>query len=351
MHLGAKVPPWRKVMLRVVVLMVSLLRPLFLAFTLLAAPAAAECIGLNILDTMPADRRARIQAAADAVPYPRGNFWTATRGDARLTVVGTHHLDDPRHGPVIDALTPILLRSAALLVEGGPEEEKALMDHMARDPSVMTITEGPTLLERLPPDTWARLSKAMSDRLIPPFMAAKFQPWYISILLSLPPCAMDMTEQPKGLDGRLIDAALAADIPVQALEPYDTLFSLFGGLTPQEELDMIEQSLTLEPGIADFSVTLADAYFDGEGRLLWELMRHESYRMPGYSRDQVDEDLARMEGLLMVDRNRAWIPVIEKAADQGPLLVAFGALHLSGEDGVLNLLAENGWTIAPLDLP
>ncbi len=322
-----------------------------LATALLAAPVAAECYGLNILDTMPAAERQGVLQAADAVPYPRGNFWTATKGEARLTVIGTYHLDDPRHEATMQHLGPMVADAAALLVEGGPEEEKALMDHMARDPSVMTITEGPTLLERLPPETWKQLSAAMSERMIPPFMTAKFQPWYITVLLSLPPCAMESIADPKGLDGLLIDAALAAKVPVKALEPYDTVFKMFGAFTADEQLAMIDQSLAFEPMIEDFSVTLADAYFDGESRLLWELMRHESYRMPGYTREQVDAELARMEDLMMVERNRAWIPVIEEAAAQSPLVVAFGALHLSGEDGVLNLLAKNGWTIEPLALP
>jgi uncharacterized protein YbaP (TraB family) len=331
--------------------MSPLFKPLLLAASLLAAPATAECFGMNILDTMPAADRQEIEAAAAAVPYPSGNFWTATKGEARLTIVGTYHLDDPRHDPVARALAPMIAQSAALLVEGGPEEEKKLMDRMARDPSVMTITSGPTLLERLPPDTWARLSEAMAERMIPPFMTAKFQPWYVSLMLALPPCAMDSMTQPKGLDGMLIDAALGAGVPVQALEPYDTIFRLFGSLTPQEEIDMIEQSLAMEPAIEDFSVTLADAYFDGEGRLLWELMRFEAYNMSGYTREKVDAELALMEKLMMDDRNTAWIPVIESAAEKGPLVVAFGALHLSGEKGVLNLLAQNGWTLAPMELP
>ena len=33
----------------------------------------------------------------------------------------------------------------------------------------------------------------------------------------------------------------------------------------------------------------------------------------------------------MTDRNRAWIPVIEARRQDGPVLAAFGALHLSGE--------------------
>ena len=44
---------------------------------------------------------------------------------------------------------------------------------------------------------------------------------------------------------------------------------------------MIQQSLALEPSITDFSITLADAYFDGKSRLMWELMRHQSYAMAG----------------------------------------------------------------------
>ena len=82
---------------------------------------------------------------------------------------------------------------------------------------------------------------------------------------------------------------------------------------------------------------------------MWELMRDQAYAQPGMTRDQVDSDFALMEKLLMDDRNRAWIPVIDAAAAEGPLVVAFGALHLPGQNGVLNLLAQDGWTITPLE--
>lgn len=328
-----------------------LLKVLALPMALLAAPAGAGCFGLNMLDTMPAAERALIENAARAVPYPSGNFWTATKGTAKLTLVGTYHLGDPRHTPVVQALTPVIAGSAGLLVEGGPEEEKALMDHMAANPGVMTITEGPTLLEFLPADLWKDLSTAMSERGIPGFMAAKFQPWYVSILLAVPPCAMSEMAAKNGLDQQLIDAALAANVPVKALEPYDTLFTLFEGLSQEEQIGMIEQSLAMEPMVVDYSVTMADAYFDGDARVIWELTRHTSYQLEGYTRERVDAELAKMEDVMMVQRNRAWIPVIEEAAKAGPLVVAFGALHLSGEDGVLKLLVDAGWTIEPLALP
>jgi uncharacterized protein len=42
--------------------------------------------------------------------------------------------------------------------------------------------------------------------------------------------------------------------------------------------------------------------------------------------------------------------VLEGAAADGPAFAAFGALHLSGDEGVLNLLAGQGWTVERLPL-
>jgi uncharacterized protein YbaP (TraB family) len=149
----------------------------------------------------------------------------------------------------------------------------------------------------------------------------------------------------------LIDAADAAGKPVQALEPFDTVFTIFDGMTPEDQLAMVTSALAMEDRSADFAVTLADAYFAEEGRLIWEFMRYESLLLPDYTSERVEAEFATMEAAMMTTRNRSWIPVITKAAANGPVLVAFGALHLSGQAGVLNLLAQEGWQIERLHLP
>lgn len=335
----------------------SALRPavaaLFSVLVAMSGPGAAraECAGQNLFDAMPAEDSAAIQAAAAAVPYPEGNLWTAQKDGRTLTIVGTYHLDDPRHEATLTRLAPLVAAAPVLLVEAGPEEQKALKAHLGRDPSIMVIATGPTLAETLPPDTWARLKEALAARGIPAFMGAKLRAWYVTVLLSIPPCALAEMTEPKGLDGMLIDSALMAGVPVRALEPYDTVFTMFGAMAEKDQTAMIEQSLAVEDQISDVSVTLADSYFAGKSREMWELMRHQSYAVPGLSREEVDADMALLEQVLMTDRNRAWIPVIEAAAEEGPAVVAFGALHLSGETGVLKLLADRGWTIAPMDAP
>ena len=318
---------------------------------LAAAPATAACAGRNLFADMDPARLAEIKAAADAVPFAAGNFWRATRGDEVITIAGTYHFDDPRHAPNLAALAPHITAATTVLVEAGPDEEKALMAHIAKDPSVMVITEGLPLNQRLPPEIWDPLKKALSDRGIPPFMTAKFQPWYVLTLLSIPPCAMiAMTEKPKGLDGAVIATAQAAGVPVRGLEPFDTLFTIFDSMSQDELSEMLVSTLAIEDMSEDYFTTLVDSYFRGESRLAWELMRFVSYDVPGYTRDQIDADFARIEELVSSSRNRAWIPVLTEAAAKGPVFTAFGALHLSGKDGVLNLLQQEGFTLEELPM-
>ncbi len=320
------------------------------AFCLSAVPAFAQCEGENLMTQLPAAQMASLTDAANAVPYPSGNFWRATRDDQVLHIIGTYHLDDPRLPASMARLEPLIAGAATVLVEAGPDEEKKLMDHMGKDPSVMIITKGPTLPEMLPEADWNALSDAMRTRGIPPFMAAKFQPWYIALMLGIPPCAMTGITEAKGLDGRIIEAAEAASVPVLALEPYDTVLGIFDILTPDEQMSMIRSTLAMEGRSEDFSVTLADTYFAEESRLIWEFMRLQTADLPGYTPEKIEVEFARMEEAMMASRNRKWIPVIEKAASNGPAVVAFGALHLSGREGVLALLEKQGFTLERLPL-
>ena len=330
-----------------------MLRPLLaaLALALALAPAArAACTGENLIDRMSDTDRRALFAAADAVPYPRGNLWRATRDGQVVHLVGTYHLDDQRHAATLARIAPLIDGAATVLVEAGPEEEKALMADLARDPSLMVATEGPTLREALTDAEWALLADAMRERGLPPFMVSKFRPWYVSVLLSLPACGMaGMQDGGKGgLDGLVIARAGEKGIPVRALEPHDTVFNLFEHMPHDEQLAMIRSALALEPQGDDYAVTLADAYFAGESRVIWELTRQLALAAPGQDPAQVEADFSRMEDTLMTARNKAWIPVIEDAAAQGPVLAAFGALHLPGETGVLELMEQSGWTLEPL---
>ncbi|MFN4171708.1 MAG: TraB/GumN family protein [Pseudorhodobacter sp.] len=329
-------------------------RPVLLLCALLlvaasgAGAAQAQCRGTDLLETMPAPERQALLERASAVPYPEGNLWRATRGAADLVLAGTFHLDDPRHDEVMARLLPLLDRAQVLLVEAGPAEESALRDRMAADPGTMMGADGSALFRELPPLEQARLADALLQRGIPRSLAERLRPWFLSMMLAIPPCALPVAARNAGLDKRLMAAAEARGLPVRALEPFDTALKLFDDLSEANQIAMIRNALMFEDRAADLLHTTSEAFFSARTRLIWELNRHLSDRLPGADPAANAADFDRMEEVLMSRRNRAWLPLLIEAAESAPAFAAFGALHLSGKEGVLALLEAEGFTLERL---
>jgi hypothetical protein len=314
-----------------------------LAFTLFwfalagAVGAAPACGGRDLLAAMtPAARAALIGTA----PYPEGNFWRATRGATTIVVAGTYHLNDPRFDPVVAQLQPFLDQADTLLLEAGPDEEKQLKDDVAAHPERIVNATGPTLPEALSASEWAALSDALRLRGMPPFVASKFQPWYVAMLLDLPPCQLAASAA-NGLDARLTLMAQARHIPIVALEPWDTTFHLFTGMSFDTQLGMLRMSLAGEASAADLNTTLTNAYFAGQHRLIWEFGRQNALAAPGANPAAFDQ----LERTLLTDRTQSWMPGLLAVADGHSVVVAVGAAHLGGNEGMLNLLHLAGFAL------
>ncbi|MDO5632684.1 MAG: TraB/GumN family protein [Paracoccus sp. (in: a-proteobacteria)] len=333
------------------------LAALALTITATSVHAATGCVGRDLIADLPQADRDRIAAAVAQVPYHQGLLWQASRDNAQITIVGTYHFADPRHQATMQAIAPALSDAALVMVEAGPDEQARLTSVLASDPSLMVNTDGPTLPERLSDDEWDILSSAMAERGMPAIMTAKLRPWYVSLMLGISPCMMATIAETgaKGsLDDLLIEGAASHDIPIRALEPWDTVFTLFSGLTPDQEIGMLRMMLPQAEYADDYAVTLSNAYFSGDVWQLWEFGRLDAENQPGLSQAEVEEQFALAEDLLMNRRNQNWIaPLTEAAqaaaADGKGIVAGFGALHLPGEQGVLNLLAKDGWTIERLD--
>lgn len=61
-----------------------------------------------------------------------------------------------------------------------------------------------------------------------------------------------------------------------------------------------------------------------------------------------DEDYHVYEQAFLVNRNKRWIPVMEREARIQPTFFAVGAGHLTGESGLLELLRKRGYTVVPV---
>lgn len=305
------------------------------------------CEGVDLRVNLPTQQMDAITARLADAPFARGNHWRAERGGKSIHLIGTIHISDPRLGPVAERLTGVIEASDLLLLEAGPKEEAALKSDLMSRPELLFL-QNDTLPELLPEDDWNRLAGEMKLRGIPPILASRFQPWYLSMMLGMPPCLLAKLKDggTNGLDHRLRDIALKAEIPMQGLEPHDRLFQIFNKDPLDKQIELMLLGLETADQSLDALETVIAAYFDQRAMEAWEISRMLALQIEGQTPEQLAQLFDEFEENLLTSRNLAWIPVILEALEtRAQLVVAVGAGHLGGKQGVLALLEHEGFKL------
>ncbi|ABF63327.1 GumN [Ruegeria sp. TM1040] len=311
----------------------------------MATPLRAACSGLDLRESAAPGMWAEIEAEIALTPFARGLSWVATRGDRRLHIIGTMHLNDPRHDALVAHMAPAIQAADAVLLEVNRADKARLERTLAETPSLIFITEGPTLIDRLPPEEWDEIAERAGAAGIPPFMAAKMRPWFLSLSMSVPLCARAIEDVTDGLDMKLMTLAERAGVETLSLEDPLGLFQLFDATPIEEQIKELRSYIAMAGVGADDFYTMVESYFDGEVQAyvllqLKQFLTSESDLSVAERQAQVDDLLEA----LLYQRNRDWIPVIEATAGNR-LVIAVGAAHLPGEAGVLALLEAEGYQI------
>ncbi|MBU3259043.1 TraB/GumN family protein [Roseovarius sp. PS-C2] len=323
-------------MLRALIILVLSLQPL---------AAFARCEGTDLIAAMPKTERDALESQAAAMPHSEGLLWQATRGDTRITLFGTYHFPHDETLRHLENLKPMIETAGAVYLEVSNDDQSAMERALAEDPSLMFITEGKTLPDLLEEDEWQRFSDEMRARTIPPFFAAKFKPVWAAMMLGIGPCeARNGAMDGAGIDKLIGDHAASRGTPSRSLEDFRTLLEMLDSFPMDEQLDMIRLFFAWPGNPDDMAYTLRQRYLNQEIALIWSYSRAVSVTFGG---DAAQEDFDRFERLLLTDRNTGWIDVLLNAPED-VLFAAVGAAHLPGENGVLHLLENEGFTIERL---
>jgi len=166
-------------------------------------------------------------------------------------------------------------------------------------------------------------------------------------ILAIPACAFaDITSGPPGLDKRLVSDAMDQGVPVARLEPWRTVIDIMTNWTIDEQIKLLEFGLFDAQDQTALHIGGLNHYFAGRTALAWEARRIALRNLSDMTDAEVDAELKETQDFILTQRNQNWIPVIEDAAKtHDDILIAFGAAHLPGDQGVLNLLAQAGWTV------
>ena len=313
----------------------------------LASPARAECVGQDMMSELraqdPVAHRAILERA-HAIPNAQGRLWKVERaGVAPSYLFGTFHTEQALEWVPPEAWEALGKADVAIF-ELDSAQLEAMQARAETDPSFMFDPAAVPLSQRVPQDALREIRAALTERGIPGPMGEQMRPWALFALLSFPVCHLRAQMQgAKAMDQHLQDHAAERNIPELGLETYEEALSAFQA-SPLEDLVslMSAQGLRFDREVDAFMTNLA-LYSRGEIGAILEFGVHVgAQQMP-------EDELRRMQGrfleVLLDQRNREWMPALEREIARGNAFVGVGALHMVGEQGLVELLRGKGYTV------
>ena len=289
----------------------------------------APVVLLAVLLLLAAMSRAGIDAGIDR---GQGLLWEVSRAGAEPAYLfGTIHSEDPG---VLQLARPV--QQAFEASQTVVLEMLLDMDAMIYSSTAMLMMDGRSLSAIVGQPLFGQISRAIQSRGIPEVVLDRMQPWAAAVTLSMPAPQTGLV-----LDAMLYQHALQQGKEVYGLETVQEQLQVFESMSGADQVALLKDAVENFPDIDAMHAELLVAY---KQRDLNGLMAISEASM-----QLGDQRLANeFQQHLIVDRNHRMAERMRQYLQQGKAFIAVGALHLPGEEGLLNLLEQQGYTIRRL---
>jgi uncharacterized protein YbaP (TraB family) len=260
-------------------------------------------------------------------PLKRVMMWTAVKNGKTLYLLGTMHLGIDAETRLPDVTWKDFDAAPAFAMETDLTSPAAVK--MGEDARRTTGT----LHEELGAAYWKKLEDAITPAVAHQFDGMK--PFVPAVALSM----MGLPQTPP-MDGILRARAEREHKRLVFLEDAAADAAFLERWMDRKAL--IELLDTLDSSRKRQQDMLA-AYVAGDDKKLLAL--NEDERKDSLAHGYTDAEMDALENDLLYSRNAAWMPGLEKMANDGGGFVAVGALHLIGSRSVLDLLGKDGFVI------
>ncbi len=194
-----------------------------------------------------------------------------------------------------------------------------------------SYNNGDTLAEHISADTFAQLDKFLTERQLPRAVFMKMKPGLLSMVLSSLEAAKYGARPDLGLE-TIFGARAAEDgKPTSGLETIEFQIGLFDQFNDAESDELLRSTLDSLDEVEKSFNKLIKAWGNGDAAKLDRVLNSEF------------DDGGKLRDVLLIQRNRNWIPHIEEAlTSHQNVMIMVGAGHLVGKDGVIELLEAKG---------
>ena len=123
--------------------------------------------------------------------------------------------------------------------------------------------------------------------------------------------------------------------PLLGLETLTEQMNVLESIPYKEQADMLVKTLFQMDSAKNVFLNMLEVYKQKDVIALYKLTTS-------------DEDFGIYERDLLENRNHKWIKTIITQAETIPTFFAFGAAHLGGNQGIINLLRKEGYSVKPV---
>lgn len=282
-----------------------------------------------------------VTGSADGRPVPL--LWKVSDDDNSVYLLGSFHLLKASDYPLSQDVEAAFADARYVVFEVPPEELGSPQTGMAMAQAGMR-TDGTRLNSGLTPDTvalldaWTEQNAAQLQAMqITPEVLQGFEPWFVGLMVTITELTKFGLDPALGLDAHFAARAQQAGKPTAGFETAQQQIAFLDGMDAQEQLQFLQESLQASAGGQAEIEKLHTAWRNGDEAYLWQELAVEMRRQ-----------FPKLYQRINVDRNNAWVPKIEarlRKPGSDDSLIVVGALHLLGEDGVVEKLRAKGYDV------
>tara|TARA_B100001059_G_C17840051_1_gene591535 strand:- start:34814 stop:35623 length:810 start_codon:yes stop_codon:yes gene_type:complete len=263
------------------------------------------------------------------------SVWKVSKEGQHFYLAGTVHLLSKNDYPLPAPYDTAFEASSELLFEtdlNALTSPAGLSKMMQQN----TYSDGRTLEQVLSAEVYQQLKHYATERQMPVAAVSRFKPGFAAMMLA----SVEMKRlgaAETGVDMHYLQLGQQQGKKISGLETTDQHLAVLDGMNQLDADVIIRSTLEDMPKVEGQLTDMKHAWRSGDTDKLERLFVEDLQQVP------------QMYEILLVNRNHAWMPMLQAlSGNEHTTMVLVGALHLAGEDGLLKLLQQQGYTLTQL---
>jgi len=273
---------------------------------------------------------ATTSGSSSIAKFSNALLWKVSKaGNSSSYIFGTIHVSDPRITNIPEVVKSALNNSDIFVMEALPIPEEALLLSQ-----MMFYADGTTLKDYLDDELFYRTAKVLSAFQLPVEAVVVMRPWAAFLIMNYP------ADNTLPLDLKLFEIAMDQGVKTAGLETLREQGAVFSEMALQDQLRLLLDTVCNYTMVTQSIEEMKQFYLAKDLNGLLTASAQHPY---------ADEPLYKeLNKRLLTDRNKLMIDRMQPYLQKGNAFIAVGALHLPGNDGIIENLNQQGYKITAI---